>query len=124
MEGAPPNMSQQPRKSTPRLANLSLLDEAGIANSTVFLLTSDHGHHPTSGTHSSTLHPVPFFVQGAPIEAAEVTEFARNNQVAPVVAYLLEVPPSSDWNSTVEPFDRYLPGARLEESHVNALPIA
>lgn len=86
--------------------------QAGIFNETTFILTADHGHHPTSGSHSSTLKPVPFFIYGAGVTTSvdlDVTgEFSRNNQVAPVVAYLFGINPSPDWNSTAAPFDQYI----------------
>ena len=51
---------------------------AGMENETVYMLTADHGHHPTSGSHFSTAKPVPFFVQGAGVTAVNLDEDVNN----------------------------------------------
>ncbi len=75
------------------------------AESTYVILTSDHGHRPDGGGHSSSEEPTPFIVNGPGVVPGEITAAVRNNQIAPLVAHIFGAVPSPEWSAPLTPFD-------------------
>jgi predicted AlkP superfamily pyrophosphatase or phosphodiesterase len=87
---------------------LEAISELGLEGRTHLILTADHGHQAEGGDHTPCEFPVPFIVYGPRVQAGEISETVRNNQVAQVVAHLFTAPPSPAWSVGIEPFDRYI----------------
>jgi predicted AlkP superfamily pyrophosphatase or phosphodiesterase len=84
---------------------LAVISSSAYADSTFVILTSDHGHRPGGGGHSSSDDPVPFIVTGPGVRPGVIDTEVRNNQVAPLVAHIFGIAPSPEWSAGIAPFD-------------------
>ncbi len=88
---------------------LKAIKKAGIENETAVIFSADHGHDFSGGRHSSNKHPVPLYIKLPKTKVLNLDKFnytLRNAHVAPIVAYLLGVPASPEWEYNLE-FESY-----------------
>lgn len=88
---------------------LRAVQKAGIENDTAIILSADHGHDFTGGRHSSNKHPVPLYINLPGSKGLNIDKFSytvRNAHVAPIVAHLLGIPSSIEWEYNWE-FELY-----------------
>lgn len=78
---------------------LAALDEYGIRDSTLIIVTADHGGHDRNhqGTTDEDLL-IPWVAYGAGITPGELTNPVSIMDTAPTVAYALELPSQDEWD--------------------------
>jgi predicted AlkP superfamily pyrophosphatase or phosphodiesterase len=78
---------------------LSALDQNGIRDSTLIIVTADHGGHDRE--HSGTMIEdllIPWVAYGAGVQLGKLTTLVSIMDTAPTIAYALELPDQPEWD--------------------------
>lgn len=78
---------------------LAALDEQGLRDSTLLIITADHGGHDK--THVGTVIEdllIPWVVSGPGVRAGQITAQVSIMDTAPTIAYALELPLQPEWD--------------------------
>lgn len=78
---------------------LAALDENGLRDSTLLIITSDHGGH--GQTHVGTVDEdllIPWVANGPGVLPGQITAQVSIMDTAPTIAYALELPLQSEWD--------------------------